>query len=446
MRKNVTYQLLAAFALATSLVQADKITLKGGKIIEGEVISETATEYVISVAYSKSIRTRKTFKKSEIIHIEKEAPDLAPYEALKGILPTRDQLSATAYEQVIEAKVKPFIANYPDSRYLKEVKKTLETLEAELARVKAGDIKLDGKWIAAADWNADALELDGQILVKKMRTLAARRAYRPALLVYDKINKEFRATNASNDAAQIAMQFLPTYGKQIKKLAAESTDKLAKREKALRAMTPRDATRMKKAYAETEAKHSAAVAAAKESRTKWLPVSELNTKDLKSLATIIDAEIGSIKRQGMRSVRDASTSEIYRKGWAAASAGNVEDVKRAQANLRSRRIDDKYLQLISDQLAANPAAPKETGPTAEELRAAAAAEKAAKDKAEAEAKKKAEEEAKAERRRKAQEAQEAAEEEPEEKSSSSIFPIIVAVALLGILITFLVIKRKESEE
>ena len=57
MRKNFPNQLLTIFALATCSVQADKITLKNGKVIEGEVISETDTEYVISVAYSKSIRT-----------------------------------------------------------------------------------------------------------------------------------------------------------------------------------------------------------------------------------------------------------------------------------------------------------------------------------------------------------------------------------------------------
>ena len=273
MRKNFTYQLLTTFALATSLVQADKITLKGGKVIEGEVISESDTEYVISVAYSKSIRTRKTFKKSEIVDIEKEAPDLKPYEALKGILPTGDQLSPAAYEQLINARVKPFLTSYPHSQFSKEVKKTLATLEAELVRAKAGDIKLNGEWIAASEWNANALELDGQILVTKMKAFASRRTYRPALLIYDKINNEFRSTDAAAEAAQIAKVVLPAYAKQIKALAAESTAKLEKRKKALLAMTPRDASRMEKAYADADAKHEAILEAAKESRTKWLPVS-----------------------------------------------------------------------------------------------------------------------------------------------------------------------------
>ena len=57
----------------------EKIYFKDKRVIVGERISETDTEYVVSVAYSKSIRTartRKTFKKSEIEKIEKNRPFL----------------------------------------------------------------------------------------------------------------------------------------------------------------------------------------------------------------------------------------------------------------------------------------------------------------------------------------------------------------------------------
>ncbi len=446
MRKNFTYKLLTAFALATTWVQADKITLKGGKIIEGEVVSETETEYVISVAYSKSIRTRKTFPKSEIVHIEKEAPDLQPYQELQKILPTPDQLSPAAYDQLIEDKVKPFLISFPNSQYAPEIKKMLSTLEGELARAKAGDVKLEGEWIAAAEWNANALELDGQLLVTKMRAIAARRSYRQALLIYDKINSDFRSTDAAADAAKIAASFLPIYAAQIKQLADDAPGKIAKREKTLQAMAVRDASRVEKAYADIEAKHQADVAAAKESKTKWLPVNEMDTKNLKTLEANLNAEINTIQRQASRSAKGASSGQIYREGWEAASKGNKGDVTRALANLRSRRIDNKYLQLINDQLAANPAPEEDTGPSAEELKAAADAKAAAEAKAKAEEEKKAEEAAKRERQRKAQEdADAAANAEPEEESSS-ILPIIIAIALLGILIAFLIYKRKQSEE
>lgn len=446
MRKNFPYQLLTIFALATCAVQADKITLKDGKVIEGEVISETDTEYVISVAYSKSIRTRKTFKKSEIADIQKEAPDLKPYEALKDVLPTPDRLSVVGYEQLIESRVKPFLNSFPNSKYTLEVKKTLATLESELARAKAGDVKLNGEWINAAEWNANALELDAQVLVKRMRALAARKSYRSALLIYDKINTEFHSADAANDASQVALQFLPKYSAQIKKLEAEAPAKLEKRDKALKSMAARDSSRMKKAYDEIEAKHQAALAKAKESRTKWLPVSEFDSRTLQTLARNIDTEITNIQRGGTRTSNQTSTSAVYRNAWEAAGKGNTNEVKRLQSTLRSRKVDNKYLQLITEHLAANPAKEEDPGPSLEEQRAAEAAKaKEAKAKADAD-RKAAEEEKRARRLRERAEQQGADDSDEEEESESSFLPILIAVVLLTLLIAFLVMKRKQSEE
>ncbi|MDG1070516.1 MAG: hypothetical protein P8P32_02815 [Akkermansiaceae bacterium] len=446
MRQNLPYQLLTIFVLATCSVQADKITLKDGKVIEGEVISETDTEYVVSVAYSKSIRTRKTFKKSEIADIQKEAPDLKPYEALTDVLPTPDRLSVVGYEQLIESRVKPFLNSFPNSKYTREVKKTLATLESELAKAKAGDVKLDGEWIDAAEWNANALELDAQVLVKRMKALAARKSYRSALLIYDKINTEFHSADAANDAAQAALQFLPKYSAQIKKLEAEAPAKLEKRDKALKAMAARDSSRMKKAYDEIEAKHQAALAKAKESRTKWLPVSEFDSRTLQTLARNIDTEINNIQRGGTKTSNQTSTSAVYRNAWEAAGKGNTNEVKRLQTTLRSRKIDNKYLQLISEHLAANPAKEEDPGPSLEEQRAAEAA-KAKEAKAKADADRKAAAEEKRARRLREREEQEGADDsDEEEKSESSLLPILIAVVLLTLLIAFLVMKRKQSEE
>ncbi|MDB2429144.1 hypothetical protein OAF13_03230 [Akkermansiaceae bacterium] len=446
MRPNLPYQLLTIFVLATCSVQADKITLKDGKVIEGEVISETDTEYVVSVAYSKSIRTRKTFKKSEIADIQKEAPDLKPYEALTDVLPTPDRLSVVGYEQLIESRVKPFLNSFPNSKYTREVKKTLATLESELAKAKAGDVKLDGEWIDAAEWNANALELDAQVLVKRMKALAARKSYRSALLIYDKINIEFHSADAANDAAQAALQFLPKYSAQIKKLEAEAPAKLEKRDKALKAMAARDSSRMKKAYDEIGAKHQAALAKAKESRTKWLPVSEFDSRTLQTLARNIDTEINNIQRGGTNTSNQTSTSAVYRNAWEAAGRGNTNEVKRLQTTLRSRKIDNKYLQLISEHLAANPAKEEDPGPSLEEQRAAEAAKaKEAKAKADAE-RKAAAEEKRARRLRERAEQQGADDSDEEEESESSFLPILIAVVLLTLLIAFLVMKRKQSEE
>ena len=141
-----------------------------------------------------------------------------------------------------------------------------------------------------------------------------------------------------------------------------------------------------------------------------------------------------------------STSAVYRNAWEAAGKGNTNEVKRLQSTLRSRKIDNKYLQLISEHLAANPAKEEDPGPSLEEQRAAEAA-KAKEAKAKADADRKAAEEEKRARRLRERAEQEGADDSDEkEESESSFLPILIAVILLTLLIAFLVMKRKQSEE
>ena len=125
-----------------------------------------------------------------------------------------------------------------------------------------------------------------------------------------------------------------------------------------------------------------------------------------------------------------SISELYREGWAAAGKGDTKVTEKILNSLKSSKVDDKYLELISAHLDANPAPePVEevVAPSAAELEAAAKAE------AEAEAKKKREEEKKA--AREAARNQERPAEPVEEESSNSLVYGILGLALICLLYT-----------
>ena len=61
-----------------------------------------------------------------------------------------------------------------------------------------------------------------------------------------------------------------------------------------------------------------------ESRTKWLPVSEFDSRTLQTLARNIDAAISNIQREGTRTSNQTSTSAVYRKAWQALLERRVE--------------------------------------------------------------------------------------------------------------------------
>lgn len=425
---------VAIATLGIGISFADKITLKSGTTFEGKVIKETETEYVMEVFITRTIKDRKTYKKSEVASIEAEAPDLKPYEALKGTLPTPNGLTEEEYTTLIATKVRPFVEKHPKSQHIDEVKEMLATLEDELKRVQAGEVRLNGEWVSAEAWNANAYDYDAQIELGKMKAAAKLNRYRSALIAYDELAIAFPASDALNEAKDIARGIVPKYLSIISAKASSAREKKTEREMKVETLPSRDRTRVKNAYAEEEARHQAALDAVKESRSKWLPEYDFDERTLKSL----ERNISSFSKTLDRPSRERkSNSQLFRDGWEIAGKGDIKGIEKILSNMKSAKMDDKYLQLIQARLEANPAPePKEM----EEKPEVTPTPKPAEEEPE-------EEEAEEEEN----------EEEPieedlyddgveEEESSGSIVSVILGLALIGILVGVLLKVRKSKEE
>jgi len=363
MQNKIFLHILAATALGMSSSLADTITLKSGKVFEGKVLEENATEYILEVQITSTIKDRKTVKKTDVESIVAEAPDLKPYEALKDTLPTSDQLSEGAYRGLIEP-VRSFVEKYPKSEYIDEVKTMLSTLEEESKRVEAGDVRLSGEWVSKADWDSDAYELDAQLALGKIKLAARRGQYRQAMLASDELSNSFPLSEALIESEDIAKAILPKYLRIISAKTATAKEKIEKRERNLNNLPSRDAKRVKLEIDAQTARHNAQMEEARESRTKWLPVNDFDEKGLKNLERSISTAISSHSRP----TRDKKNfSQLYRDAWAAASKGDVITTEKIVSSLRSGRAPDKYLELLEAQLEANPAPepPKEETKKAE---------------------------------------------------------------------------------
>ncbi|MDB0067799.1 hypothetical protein N9908_00665 [Akkermansiaceae bacterium] len=429
--------LALAASLGMSASLADTITLTSGKVLEGKVLEETATEYIMEVNVTASIKDRKTFKKSEVKSIEAEAPDLKPFEALQGILPTPDRMPADYYKALIDTRVQPFIDQFPKSGHLNEVNNMLATLQEEQKKVLAGEIKLEGNWIASSDWNANAYELDAQIELIKMKKLAQLNRYRRALIAYDKLEEAFPASDALEQAKDLARGFLPRYASIISAKAASAKEKKEARENDIKNLPASDIPRVRAFHEEQEARYQAALAKAREERSKWLPENEYDERGLKTIARNINSFISALNRPS----RDKkNNSQLYREAWEAAGNGDTQSTQRLVVSLKSSKMDEEYLELIEAHLEANPApeAPKE-----EE----AAPVEAEPKKEEADAKDKSRKKGSRNSETNAEdESQEAALPAEEEESSNSLIYGILGLALIGILVGILLKSRKSNED
>jgi len=418
-----------SLALSAGLASADTITLTNGEVLEGEIFETKADSYVFKIRLKGGIKDLRTYKKADVKSIEKEAPDKKPFEALADVLPIPELLKPADYSAVIEGRLKPFVGKFPKSKHLPEVQKMLAQYEEELKKVTAGDVKLDGKWISAAEWNADAIENDAMIEFSKMEKLAKRNAFRGAMMQYDMLQQTFAGTKAADKARDLAGEILPPYQSRVSQLTLAADDKLKKREQSIENLPSRDQTRVRLAFEQKMERHKKALEKARENKNKWIPINDLDSKSLKKLRSHIESTLRKLERPP-RKRRNAA--EAYRAAWAAASKGDEKGMKRPLAKLKSAKADPKYFTLLQEQLEANPA------PTEVKM--------VEKPKMEEKPKAKPEKKEKKKRKKRERVASDTMEEEPEE--SGSMLPVLGGVGLLAVLggLLFAMNKKKKGEE
>ena len=425
--KAFSVAIFGTFGINLSL--ADTITLKSGTVLEGKILKEEGDEYLIEVQVTRSIKDQKVVKKSNVLSIEKTAEDAQPFADLQGILPIGDQMPAKEYQAIINGQLKPFITKFPESKHLPEVKKMLATVEGELQRAEAGDVKLEGKWIAAAEWNANAFDLDSLVLASEMEKAANATAYRRALTIYDELKNTYPTSEGLAKARGIASSILPQYQSIVASMAGKAKEKLAARKRSIENLPLRDRARVRAGFEAELAQHKARVDAAKKEKIRWIPASQYDERTLQSLERVIKSEIVSLGR--IRDSRD-NLAEIYRDTWDAAGKGDTNAVERALSKFRSKKLNPKYAQLLSDHLAANPAPePVEETP-----------------KPEPKPEPKIEEKPKPKNKplKKPSSDQELTEPEEESGGLMTIVYVILGIAVIGILAGVLLKSRKSEEE
>lgn len=420
--RNLTLSLGAVLGLGLQSLSADKITLANGEVLEGEVMSETSTEYTIKVKIG-GVRDVRTYPKIEVKNIERKRADEEPFQELKALLPTGDLLTAEQYRAMIDGQVKPFLDVHKTSPHRNEVRNILKELEAEALKVEDGAKKIGGEWIEAADWNKDAVENDARVELQKIKDLAEKRAYRQALIAYDELEEKFPGTAAVEEGRETIQEVLETYGRIVDNAAEKAGEKLQARKDAIKRMPARDASRAKKALDRELAQQESRLQAARDERQRWLPVNELDERTLKRVSRTIE---GAARKLSRPSSTRNNVGEAYREVWAAASVGDEKQVDRLLSRMRRFKLDDKYEDLIRAQLAANPAKPEvKEEPVV-----------VTKPVVEPEPKKK---------KKPRKPSMDDEDEELEEEGGSPIVPILLVVLVLG-LIGFIVASKKKKDD
>ena len=293
--------LAATLFILSSTAFADVVTLKSGEKIEGKITAETETQITLTVK-SGGIIDEQTVKKSDVASVAKDAPDELAWQGLKGAKLGRNSFPAASYDAAINP-LNGFLNEFPQSKYAADAKKILEAFSAEKKRVDAGEVKLDDKWLGAAEAQKEGVQIKGVIALNYMKDQSAR-DMTAALNTFDAIEKNYAGTRSYPDAVEYAQKILPVLKAEVERRTKAFAAQKTEQGEALKRLVGAEKTAFENEIKSAKTAADAAVSAAEKQGMKWLPLNPATERGLQSLTAKISSEtqrLGSVPVARMRS-------------------------------------------------------------------------------------------------------------------------------------------------
>lgn len=284
----IAFLLLLAFAVR--VLQADSITLKDGKIITGEILSDTPDGVLIEYNVTPTIKDQKTFPHDYINNVVKEPIDDKDFRALGPLTSPHTLVDLSFHDDLILKKIPKFLNKYPYSSHLAELRATLGTLKDERARLLVGDRKIDGVWISTADISANPYQLGAKIKFTEIKEQAAEKNTLGALQSCELLEKNYPGSAILPDTIDLGLNQIIQLQSLLDK-AKKDFDILNKRRLKALELAPGDQVLELKNAIETENQNTKnAIKNALTDGSKFFPIFPNNKEALDTLQALITSE------------------------------------------------------------------------------------------------------------------------------------------------------------
>jgi len=311
---KVGMTLLAALLLCPVLsLMADSISLKDGNVLKGDVINDGPDGVLIEYFVTSTIKVQKLVAKDEIAMISVTPSDEKAFQDLGSLATPQTVLDTSLHDQLIEKKIPEYLKQYPYSRHLTELREDLRSLEAERARLRQGDRRIDGAWIEAAKIEADPYQFGAKIQFAEMKDQMQARDSIGALKAYELLEKKYPASDVIPDAVDAALNEINLLQGRIG-LANANFDIFEKRrQKTLAKARADQAKELRDAMEKDAALAKKAMATAAADGSKFFPVFQNSREALDALQELVTAEKTRLiqlqktpMREGIAASREAS--------------------------------------------------------------------------------------------------------------------------------------------
>jgi hypothetical protein len=329
--------------LGTSLpAVSETFKLKDGTTIEGTILRETAESYVLEVQVTKSIRDERTIAKADVASVVRAEPDAKDFESISNLLPTPDMLTADQYAVKIAA-VERFIQKHPTSSKLKTARTMLETLKSESAQLAAGSIKIGGRMVSPADYQANAYEFDARVRESRIRDFVNDNEFLPALRLFAEFDRDYRNTLSYGALITMMKQVIQHQVEEAREALLTLDARTKERNSGLQRMAFEDRKRTEEAIKEEAAGLEALYKAEKDAKQPWPTTSPYHKASLEDTVKFGQAEL--VRLAGVKIVLGLDSGKAYRELWNALQSGaNAATVTTAIANAKAAGIPPRYLE------------------------------------------------------------------------------------------------------
>ena len=331
--------LLSFLCLPLATYAVESIELQDGTKVEGRILSVTADSVLMDVQTSPAIREEKSFPRADVAKIRRAGQDDIAYEEVAAITvpPTAD--NPAVYDALLDQKVRPFMKNFAYSKHMPEARKLAAVLESERARVVAGEVKVDGEWIAGDATPAERTELAGRVQLAKMKEASDAVT---ALMAFDLLEKNGKTSSSYPEAVQLALEKIGQLGPELLRTRANLERRASEQAQGLQLASEDRRLQMESAISQEKAAVQAQVERARKSGSKWVPVMP-DANVLDDLSKLADAEEARLSKIDTDTLADGA--DAVREAQAKLEAG---DLAGAQASLdRAEKLWSQHVLLAS---------------------------------------------------------------------------------------------------
>lgn len=296
---------LFALFLGAGFLHADIVTMKDGKKLEGNILSETPESIRMRYKLTAKIWDEKDIPRTDIAEILKQKPEEVEIIELRKELPTPDLMTAEKYEQLIQDRLRPFVNRYPGTPEAAEVDKMISQVQEEKEKVVAGGIKMEGKWLTPEEAKTESFNIKAYSLLADMTEKAEAKDYNGVMKAFSKITNPrggYLASIYYPKAVELALMVLAKYEAQVEQMIKDQPALQKVRDENQKRLIEPELSRFKDAVQREKEQWKAALDAERKLDPVWVTPYKYDLASLKSLGNSIVSEKTRLKELSLDSI------------------------------------------------------------------------------------------------------------------------------------------------